>query len=413
MRLVRLALTSFLILGIAPVVGCSSDPAPDSEMSTDAPEVVGGRAETGYPAVGYLAVGWSAAQLKGPNCGVTLIGERLAVTAAHCIVNAQATSFGMGLGRAGSSRPYPAKRVFTHPEYQPQGPNRFLHDIAVLVLEEAPAVRPAALFQGEAAGNVRYVGYGRTTPGDATVRDGYTGERKGADLVVSKNDALAVYTTGSDGGLCWGDSGGPILTPGGEVVGVLADFDGVFQCSVGNRMIFSRAAGERRFLDAARRCAESPDASCLLREYGGTSGGGGGGACAFPCAPYNYGEGQCAQGWRCTNGCLAQSAACATCQHTCAQYGYGEGLCANGWRCTGGCLAQDASCRPTCQHQCGQYGYREGMCLQGWLCAQGCMVQDARCGQACTYSCGQYGYAEGQCYRGFQCRGGCLVSAAC
>jgi hypothetical protein len=63
-------------------------------------------------------------------------------------------------------------------------------------------------------------------------------------------DSLNVWARGRNGGLCWGDSGGPLLRHGeSAIAGVLADFaNGYFRCEEGNRMIFTSLWAERDFL---------------------------------------------------------------------------------------------------------------------------------------------------------------------
>jgi secreted trypsin-like serine protease len=245
------------------LVGCAGE---DASSTTDDAEVVGGRAATGVPAVGYLATGPNAISLDGPVCGATLIGRRLAVTAAHCVEDRQA--YGVGFGSVTDAFtaeiPFPARRVVAHPRYdaRPNIDNRFHHDVAVVFLKDAPPIAPLEIGAAQTA-EARYIGYGRTTGGGENVQKGFTGERKRATQDVTRLDAFSIFTSGIDGGLCWGDSGGPLLQ-GGRIVGVLADFDGDFDCHRGNAMIFTNLDGERSFIDAAMACAEDPrPAECM------------------------------------------------------------------------------------------------------------------------------------------------------
>lgn len=312
------------------LLGCG---APDPSTSQDAP-VVGGRTESGYPAVGYLMNGADRSSLRGPNCGATVIAPSVAVTAAHCIVMAQAPVFGIGLGTVGSGPPYPARRVVVHPSYAPNGPSRYQHDVAVLLLETPVPVTPAVIARADPQRDARYVGYGRVTPGPVGERNGYTGERKSARQTIMSIDGLNVFTTGADGGLCWGDSGGPLFQNGtNELLGVLADFDGDFNCYSGNRMIFTSLAGESAFIESAMACPDGFGSECMQEPP----------SCQYACADHGYGPGQCWAGWYCDDGCLVQKECpMPDCEYTCADYGYADGQCYQGWVCHGTCLVPGA-----------------------------------------------------------------------
>lgn len=84
---------------------------------------------------------------------------------------------------------------------------------------------------------------------------------------------------------------------GNALLGVLSDFDDVFDCHAGNAMIFTSTYGERDFLARAIRCADSTDAACMT-------------SCTYECSNYGYVEGQCYQGWTCTDACLVSSGTC-------------------------------------------------------------------------------------------------------
>lgn len=79
----------------------------------------------------------------------------------------------------------------------------------------------------------------------------------------------------------------------------------------------------------------------------------------------------------------------ATCQYACSAYGYTEGQCYQGWQCTNGCITYN-SCTASsisgssCQFKCSSHGYAEGQCVQGWHCTNGCINYNS-----CTQSSGQ------------------------
>ncbi|MFN9810719.1 MAG: S-layer homology domain-containing protein [Deltaproteobacteria bacterium] len=252
---------------IAALSGCAADVAPRGAFGADSQQVVGGAAETGYAPAGYLLRGPDERSLS-PGCGVTLIAPDLAVTAAHCVVddprdgrNVSVTrTFAMGFGTPGpSSRRVLARGVLAQPAYYPDLASRTrasdpLADVAVLRLASPVTdIAPATISVPSAGCNARYVGYGRTTTGNERVYSGYTNERKSAAQCIDVIGATNIETHGYGGGLCWGDSGGPLFREGTtEILGVLADFgNNTYDCQVGNQMRFTSLASHRDFLDCA------------------------------------------------------------------------------------------------------------------------------------------------------------------
>lgn len=299
----RLLLTCLL------VAACGEPFEPAVASTSQA--VVGGQAEARYPPVGYLLVGDSRATLHGPNCGATLIAPDVAVTAAHCIAGEKA--FGVAIGP--SALRVNAKTAVPHASYlgNAGGMERYAHDVAVVFLDvPIPSVEPATVGAASTAGAYRYIGYGRTTVGDSTVTAGYTNERKSTAMAVTSVVPLNLFTAGLGGGLCWGDSGGPLMDEDGgtTIYGVLADFSEVFVCKVGNEMIFTSLDAERPFLSAALACHERATAGCIAAVLkGGALTPDGGLACETFCAEVNLGNGGCGGGWRC-DGLCATPATC-------------------------------------------------------------------------------------------------------
>lgn len=270
--------------------------SPEDMVGQTDDEVVGGVLESRFPAIGYLMTGANGANLVGPNCGATLIADNVAVTAGHCIWGNTIRSFGVGLGQVGSGPAHPAKAVFMHPDYRRKAPSgRYKHDLALLVLADpVNGVTPMTRSATNAGAEALYVGYGRTSLGDSTVKTGYTNERKSAGQHVNKVDATNVWVNGEGGGLCWGDSGGPLMDPSSEeIFGVLADFDQDFTCKVGNKMIFTSLDAHSDFVDRVVACANADDPQGCMS-----------GECKYTCAGYHYAISECHGGWRCDGACL-------------------------------------------------------------------------------------------------------------
>lgn len=224
----------------------------DAEVESD---VIGGRPETGYSPVGYLAS--TAYPQYKTICGATLIAPTVAVTAAHCVDDVAVTTLSVGFGTVGSSAAVKVSAVHTHPSYVYRQAGDYLPWADVAVLELAQAVTnivPATIARAEIGDCTnRYVGYGRTTPGDGYITTGYDGERKSAQICADAENVQEIYIHGHDGGgLCWGDSGGALLVEGTtRITGVLsrhAPRPNSYSCEAGNRMIFSSLAAHRELI---------------------------------------------------------------------------------------------------------------------------------------------------------------------
>lgn len=313
--------------------------APELDASLEQQPVVGGQAESGYRAAGWLGVteeGFEFPPVAG--CGAALIGARTAITAGHCIaLREPGTVFGFGYDVVGSAPVHRASQVVVHPLYNPDAPypQRWQHDLAILILDEpitgvepaaiaAPIADPGAIDPASCDASAIYVGYGRTTTGDVDVNTGYDSERKSASQCITEVDPVAFYTTGVGGGLCWGDSGGAVLDrESGAILGVLSDFDNAgFFCDIANEMVFTNLATHTDFI-----CNTAPAAApCCVAD----------GACNSACAKDVDCGLVCAADGECVDGCgEGQDPDCAPADPACPD-GQCESETASGCGCAAG-----------------------------------------------------------------------------
>ena len=146
--------------------------SPAADDATNASRVVGGQAEGGYAPVGYLAN--SDYPAYKTFCGATLVAPTVVVTAAHCVQGYATSSLSVGFGTAGSAPTVAVAQAHVHPDYvyRAEGDYAPWNDVAVLELAQPVTDRvPATIARAVTGGCAhRYVGYGRDTTGDSTVR---------------------------------------------------------------------------------------------------------------------------------------------------------------------------------------------------------------------------------------------------
>jgi hypothetical protein len=157
-----------IVLGLA---ACAAPEGGDSEeIAADDAEIVGGTRDLRWSASGYLLRGSSMETLdrSKPACGATLIAPNVAVTAAHCVLDANAT-FAFGTGDVGAGPLVRVKERRAHPKFhaEAQGSVDLVHalrkyDVGVLILESAvEGVTPARLPDEKPSlgCNLRAIGY--------------------------------------------------------------------------------------------------------------------------------------------------------------------------------------------------------------------------------------------------------------
>lgn len=213
----RTSIAAALAIAAGGCMAVSTEPL-DGDAQT------GGQAEAGYPAVGAILADGQ------PRCTGTLIATGAVLTAAHCVKEAAAFTFGAGAASAAApGSAYVVTRIISHPLFATDPDSgAHLFDLAVLLLGQQAAEEPLAFNREDAIGltgqNAVLVGYGlNAQPGETGQPVGPpAGQKLSARLpIVSVTDQFLDFAGGETS--CPGDTGGPALMDvGGQsvVVGV-------------------------------------------------------------------------------------------------------------------------------------------------------------------------------------------------
>ena len=249
----RVFMRSFLAILIALQWSCQSQESIETSTPIQSyqAEIVGGQTESGYPAVGALALETVQGYFGG-FCSSTLIDASWVLTAAHCIDGAenQAREMGFslvpghvnfvmasnanptrGYGRPRGATLYRAAEIYVHPNYDSGSPMQE-DDIALIRLAEAVSgVEPYSIYRQDLSTKLgemlTYVGFGTSNPN----REGfqYTGQKRRTSLPINVVGSAQYVSEHDDSGVCFGDSGGPgLITVNGQryVAGVNSTVSG-------------------------------------------------------------------------------------------------------------------------------------------------------------------------------------------
>jgi len=254
-------------LGVAALVPTLATPALAGEN-----RIVGGQAESRWPAVGALLTGgdWF--------CTGTVIAPRVVITAAHCLegmTDDVEFFIGADANHPNQGRRVRAKSLHPHPHY---GTNDS-YDVGIMLLAEDAGVTPVparlqALDPSVIGKTATFVGYGLYE------QNGEGGEKRSVQIPWTEMNAFFIGYQVTGKNTCNGDSGGPALMDLGngiEVVGVTSYGDAA--CAVDGYNTRTDV-----FADwiAAYVAGGTPDADDIGPvadggDTGPSSGGGGGG----------------------------------------------------------------------------------------------------------------------------------------
>jgi hypothetical protein len=215
----------------------------------------------------YANVGALIAEFDGEKyviCSGTLIAADVFLTAAHCTIGLEDVwvSFDLDIDEPVTTGLHPGTPV-THPSFGAIGGGSDWHDIAVVLLDEAPGMAPAPLppagllDEMKADKSLRDATF--TAVGYGVVRDDKTGgfhplfwdgQRRYADQTLLSLQqtvlGLSMQPSTGDGGTCYGDSGGPHFL-GDLVVSITVTGDA--PCRASDKTYRLDSASARAFLD--------------------------------------------------------------------------------------------------------------------------------------------------------------------
>lgn len=170
----------FGLLSCALVFGCAvpADEAADNASESSEDALVGGSRDLRWSAAGYLTR--NDGEPGRVHCGATLIAPRVVVTAAHCALRAEASSWSFGVGDPGTGPRVKVLETHVHPSFRPEAQGSFdlvhalrKYDVAYLYLAQAvPNVVPAALptEPPKMGCSIQAIGYHADQPGKPQVR---------------------------------------------------------------------------------------------------------------------------------------------------------------------------------------------------------------------------------------------------
>lgn len=220
----RVLILTFILFGIFLLIGLT-ERLRKSNAPLDSGAVFGGKLESGYPFVGYIVSEISFTEFE--LCGGALINKNTVVTASHCVDDTNEVFFQLGNFEYDKSKYIKSKEIFIHPDWILDG--SIVSDISLVILSEDIVLDEYAEVSIASVGcNYSVVGYGKDSLESSNPL------RKSATLCIEDTSfgGNSISFRGESGGLCFGDSGSPILETGtNKLVSVASRIDA---CYTGN-----------------------------------------------------------------------------------------------------------------------------------------------------------------------------------
>lgn len=217
-------------------------------------------------------------------CGGTLVHEDIVVTAAHCIEGNVPPQVSIGPSTTANGQTRDVCGSVSHPNFRSK---ELENDIAILVLCDSANAQPALINTDDAspadAASLTAMGFGRTDPntgGGSSVLQridlNYLNGAECSAVFSAHNDDYNMCVDNPNGGICFGDSGGPIVDAGGVVYGVASFI--IQECNSKFPDFYTRMSSystwvQNRICDEA---ANPPDNCDSLGDDDGPDGGNGG-----------------------------------------------------------------------------------------------------------------------------------------